>query len=313
MSASPVEQEEIAEPEALVVRAEDGYALRASWWRHEATSATAAPGRPVVIINAATSVRRRYYARFAAYLFQGGFDVLTYDYRGIGDSRPPSLRGFAASWIDWGRLDCEAVIRHVAGALPGQPIHVVAHSIGGFVLGFAPSNHVVRRVFSMGAQIAYWRDHPAEQRARLFAKWHVVMPLVTALLGYFPGRRLRWLEDTPRGVVRDWRRFGSKVLGDSERRSLTRSFEAVTAPTLALSVTDDEFGTEPAIERLLAYYPNSPSTHLRIAPQSVGETSIGHFGFFNDRFEQTLWPIALDWLRSGKVPVMRPSSSVPNR
>ncbi len=205
MSASPVEQQQINEPEPSIVRAADGYALGASLWRHVGAPRA---GRPVVIINAATSVRRRYYARFAAYLFRSGFDVVTYDYRGIGDSRPPSLRGFAASWIDWGRLDCEAVLQHVGRTHPGQPVYVAAHSIGGFVLGFAPSNHVVRRVFTMGSQIAYWRDHPARLRPKLFAKWHVVMPLVTKLWGYFPGKRLRWLEDTPRGVVRDWRRFG---------------------------------------------------------------------------------------------------------
>jgi predicted alpha/beta hydrolase len=53
-----------------------------------------------VIINSATSVRCRYYSRFASFLFGEGFDVITYDYRGIGESRPVSLRGFDAGWID---------------------------------------------------------------------------------------------------------------------------------------------------------------------------------------------------------------------
>ena len=45
---------------------------------------------------------------------------------------------------------------------------------------------------------------------------------------------------------------------------------AVTAPILALSVTDDEFGTEAAIDRLLAYYTGSARTHLRLSPASMG-------------------------------------------
>ena len=69
-----------------------------------------------MIINAATSVRCRYYSRFADYLFAQGFDVLTYDYRGIGESRPASLRGFKASWSDWGRLDFEAMLQLAAEA-----------------------------------------------------------------------------------------------------------------------------------------------------------------------------------------------------
>ena len=88
-------------PLPITFTAEDTYALKGFVWRHAQPDAA----RPVVIINAATSVRCRYYARFAAFLHAHGFDVLTYDYRGIGESRPDRLRGFEAGWIDWGRLD----------------------------------------------------------------------------------------------------------------------------------------------------------------------------------------------------------------
>lgn len=294
-------------PQNLTIPAADGYPLKAFVWRH---SASADRERAVVIINAATSVRCRYYARFAAFLFRNGFDVVTHDYRGIGESRPPDLRGFTASWIDWGRLDFEAVLQHVQRAFPGQPIHVAAHSVGGFVFGFAASNHLIHRVFTMGAQIAYWRDHPHEQRLKLFAKWHVTMPLLAACLGYFPGKRLGWLEDTPKGVVRDWRRFGSRAMKDGERYRLLEPFDAVTAPTLAVSVTDDEFGTVAAIERLLGYFRNSPSTHLRITPESIGHDKIGHFAFFHDRFEQHLWHIPLEWLKFGRLPGRTPGTVI---
>ncbi|HYA65532.1 MAG TPA: alpha/beta hydrolase, partial [Burkholderiaceae bacterium] len=156
---------------------------------------------------------------------------------------------------------------------------------------------------------AYWRDYAPEKRYQMLVKWHWFMPAVTALLGYFPGRKLGWLEDTPRGVVRDWsragRQFGSQGLGRRTRadiKALMKPFSGVTAATLALSVTDDEFGTVPAIERLLGYFPRSPAVHLRIAPQSVAQKRIGHFAFFNDRHEDTLWRIALEWLRHGRCP-----------
>jgi predicted alpha/beta hydrolase len=68
-----------------------------------------------------------------------------------------------------------------------------------------------------------------------------------------------------------------------------------------MSVTDDEFGTLPAIERLLAYFTRSPRAHLRVAPEDIGETAIGHFNFFHERFATALWPIALEWLKSGRV------------
>lgn len=282
----------------ITLRAADGVALGGYVWRHPEPG-PAGP-RPAVVINAATSVRCRYYARFAAYLHQHGLDVLTYDYRGIGESRPASLRGFEASWMDWGEKDFEAVLGYVDMQFPGQPVDVVAHSIGGFVTGLAPSARRLRRIFTMGAQYAYWRDYAAGQRLRMLAKWHVFMPLLAACFGYFPGRRLGWLEDTPRGVVRDWSLMGPRFEGRGGAEHRVAAMAAVTAPILALSVTDDEFGTEAAIGRLLAYFTGSARTHLRLAPASLGLEAIGHFAFFHERFRDSLWPIALGWLTSGE-------------
>ena len=301
-----------AQPAPFTVEASDGYPIRGSSWRH---AGDGLQQRPVVIINPATSVRARYYFRFADFLFQHGFDVIAYDYRGIGESRPARLRGFDACWIDWGRLDFDAVLRYADERFPRQPIHVVAHSVGGFVLGLAESNHRIRRIFTMGAQYAYWRDYDGGRKLRMFAKWHVAMPLITGMFGYLPGKRLGWMEDTPSGVVRDWafsrKRFedtwrGRAAARYADKDALVKQFTSVTASILAVSVTDDEFGTVSAVERLLAYFSASRRTHLRVSPQSAGEPAIGHFGFFHSRFERKLWHIPLEWLNSGRIPTSCP-------
>ena len=72
-------------PEPFTLQAADGCKLKGFFCRH---SEDRRDSRPVVIINPATSVRCRYYSRFAVFLFQHGFDVIAYDYRGIGESRP---------------------------------------------------------------------------------------------------------------------------------------------------------------------------------------------------------------------------------
>lgn len=300
--------------------ASDGFLLRGRLWC--SLPVTRIADRPIVIINPATSVRARYYARFAAFLHEHGFDVLTYDYRGIGESRPPSLRDFQAGWLDWGRQDFEAALTFVATRLPGQPIYIVAHSIGGFLIGLAASSHRIKRIFTMGAQYAYWKDYAPNQRVSMFIKWHVIMPLVTRLYGYFPGKRLGWLEDTPQGVVRDWTapypdfedmwRRGPFRLPESELQTLAERFAAVRGETLAVSLADDEFGTIPAIQRLLRYFRNSPRTHLHIEPQDIGQTSVGHFSFFHSRFESSLWHLPLEWLRHGCLPADVPGSTIPS-
>jgi predicted alpha/beta hydrolase len=153
----------IPAPEPFILPASDGYPLKGFYWRHAAADSAA---RAVVIINPATSVACRYYFRFAGFFFRNGFDVIAYDYRGIGGSRPAKLRGFDASWVDWGYLDFDAVLSYAKRSFSDQPIDVVAHSAGGFVLGFAKANHLIRRIFTVGAQYAYWRDGLVQQFAR---------------------------------------------------------------------------------------------------------------------------------------------------
>lgn len=308
--------ERTSQPQSMTISASDGYPLRASAWISNVQS----PTRPVVIINPATSVHSRYYARFAAFLHANGFDVVTYDYRGIGGSRPKTLRGFDAGWIEWGTLDFEGILRFVAQRFPGQPVQVVAHSVGGFLVGLAESNHLVSRVFTMGAQFAYWKDYARHRRLAMLWRWHVVMPALALVFGYFPGKRLGWLEDTPRGVVHDWTarhprfedayRKGRRAMTPEQRQHLVERFCQVTGETLALSVTDDAFGTIPAIHRLLGYFRNSPARHLRIAPGALGLSEIGHFAFFQSRFEDSLWPIPLAWLRDARVPDHLPGKMI---
>ncbi|MFI8394721.1 alpha/beta fold hydrolase [Pseudomonas sp. NPDC078863] len=292
--------------------ADDGYALGGFTWRHTSPN----PQRPVVIINAATSVRCRHYSRFAAYLFSHGFDVMTYDYRGIGESRRASIKGLNASWTDWGALDFEAMLKRAQREFPGQPIDVVGHSFGGCAAGLAESGRVIRRLVTVGAQFAYWRDYAPEQRWRMLGKWHVVMPLLTLLCGYFPGKRLGWLEDTPKGVVHDWSTPAARFEQRPSGRVLMQKtgalpFTNVRAQTLAISISDDPYGTIPAIERLLDYFSNAAKTHLRIEPPDIGEQQVGHFAFFRSAYQATLWPIALTWLQTGALAPDTPGRQVP--
>lgn len=292
--------------------ASDGFILGGFTWRHPSRDAA----RPVVIINAATSVRCRHYSRFADYLFAHGFDVITYDYRGIGESRPASLKGLQASWSDWGALDFEAMLERAQREFPRQPIDVVGHSFGGCAAGLGASGHLIRRLVTVGAQFAYWRDYAPAHRWRMFAKWHVLMPLVTMIYGYFPGKRLGWMEDTPAGVVRDWSFSTARFEKRSSARTISKTagqlpFAGVTAQTLAISISDDPYGTIPAIDRLLGYFTGSTNSHLRIHPEDIGEEEVGHFAFFRSAYQATLWPIALAWLQNGELAPDTPGRRVP--
>lgn len=291
----------------IKIKTQDGCEIHGFEWRLAPLAPTVdRKNRDVVIINPATSVQCRYYFRFAQYLFDQGFDVITYDYRGIGSSKPKSLRGFKASWVIWGEQDFEAVLQMAASRFPQQKILVVGHSIGGVLIGLAPSNYLISRVFSMGSQQAYWHDYLPAHKLAMVVKWHLIMPLLAITVGYVPAKRLGWMEDTPKHVAMNWARMGQHLIPSiiksaHQQHIIKLRFAQIKAPMMAFGAEDDPFGTTIALNRLLDLYVGSDRHHVRIDPTLINYRAVGHFSFFNDRFKDALWPISLNWLQNGIV------------
>ncbi len=100
---------------------------------------------------------RKIYRGFATYLAEQGFATMTYDYRGIGGSRPETLKGFAARMRDWASLDVAGAIDHLRGVWPQLPLAVVGHSFGGQAVGLVPNNGEISRALFVAAQAGHWR------------------------------------------------------------------------------------------------------------------------------------------------------------
>lgn len=287
------------ESERLSIPCVDGVRLGVDLWRPEGVA------WGTVIINPATGVLARYYHRFARFLTDAGYFVLTYDYRGIGQSRPARLAGSGYRWRDWGTKDFDAVIRYAIEAGLPRPLLVVGHSIGGALIGHAPMAAEVDRILTVGAQYAYWRDYAASARLQMLWRWHMVMPALTTAFGYFPGRRLGWLEDLPAGVAYEWAFRAARLeagLPAEEGAQLRAGFAAVRAPILAVSFHDDSYGTRAALTRTLAYYTGAERQLVMLHPADVGETTVGHFQPFHAKLAERLWPGFLQWLRHGSTP-----------
>jgi predicted alpha/beta hydrolase len=262
----------------------------------------------VALINAGAGIGSNYYDRFARFLSQSGVPTLVYDYRGIAKSRPRSLRGFAASVEDWGSKDCAAVLEWLAARFPGARRIVIGHSVGGFVTGFVTNGPMIDRMLLVSAHTGYWRDYASNSRLGMYLLWHTLMPALTRVVGYFPGRWLHLLEDLPAGVALEWANRREADFWWNLRRSdgepdqariddAIARFLAIRAPTLAITFADDAFATEAATDRILGLYRNCPTTRRVVRPDDVGGQKIGHFGFFRSRFSDTLWPQVVEWLR----------------
>lgn len=274
----------------------DGFEL------HATTFGDAVTCRGAVLIAPAMGVEQHYYAAFAQWLAEQGFFVATFDYRGMGHSRPAqyrrSLRGFEADVMTWATRDCAAMVDFVAGRVGDSPLLWIGHSLGGQILALVPNRQRVVAMLTVATGSGYWRENAAKLRMLVWWLWYVLVPVMLRLHGYFPGRRLRKVGDLPAGVMRQWRDWclhRDYVVGH-EGDDVRRRYAEVTTPILSLSFTDDEFMSRANIESLHGFYSGAPREMKRISPRQIGARAIGHFGFFGRRFADALWPQAGAWL-----------------
>jgi predicted alpha/beta hydrolase len=282
--------------------AADGYLLGATLFLPRGAK------RHAVLINSATAAPRRIYKGFASYLARRGCAVLTYDYRGIGDSRqksltgynqPRSLVGFKASMSDWAALDVTSAVAWMRQRYKDMPLGYVGHSFGGQALGLLPNNTEVARALLIAAQAGYWKLMASPERYRVYAMLNFVGTPLTRLLGYAPG----WSglgEDLPKGVFEQWTGWvmSPRYMFDDAKLAALANFPNYRGAMRALCLADDPWATKPAVELLCAGYVSAKPDILTVAPADAGASRIGHFGFFRPEHRDTLWRGAAEWLQA---------------
>jgi predicted alpha/beta hydrolase len=277
-------------------RAHDGFPL--------AVTRFTASGKPWagLVIASAMGVRQEFYAPLAQYLSEHGIHVLTFDYRGTFASRTGSLRGFPCDVMTWATQDLDAMLVEADAIATALPVLYVGHSLGGQLLGALPGNRRVRAAATVTAGSGWYRlNDRMPWRVRLL--WFGLVPLLTPLFGYFPGRALRVVGDLPAGVAWQWRRWcldPDYLL--CEGAGIAAGFARVAAPITAYSFEDDPFITRPAVDDLHRRYVNAAVGRRHLRPEDAGAGSVGHFGFFHERSRDTLWTGMLRELQDAARP-----------
>jgi predicted alpha/beta hydrolase len=244
------------------------------------------------VIAGAVAVRQTFYEKFARHVAARGFNVLTFDYRGIGASRafgtPPG--GLSA----WGQSDLAAALDYALSLSPGTPLRVVAHSVGGQLVGLADNNARIRAMLTISAQIGDWRLWPAPRKFALWLFWNALLPIPTRLLGYFPARRVGLGEDLPKDAALEWARWcrSEVYFVDEAGRPLPVRFDAFTGALRGCSIEDDWMAPQRAVDALMMRYRHARIEPMRIRPDAA---PIGHFGFFRAP-GRPLWDECARWL-----------------
>lgn len=272
----------------LTINSQDGFPIAAHLFEPEAGNGK------LVIINSATGVKQQIYFSFAKYLADAGFTVITYDYRGIGLSKPQKVRNLKADMRMWGTHDFKAVTTFAKSRFKDYQWYGIGHSVGALILGFNPDSMLFRKFIFVGTQDAYFRHLPLKIAAAAALGFGIVVPISNFFLGYFPANRFGLGESLPKGSAADWRTL---IL---HRKSTYRLYEKadinlashLKQSAFIIYAEDDPWVKMKGMESLMQnVYPNMKKTYREIRVSESAAGKIGHINFFRS-YNREIWHIA---------------------
>jgi pimeloyl-ACP methyl ester carboxylesterase len=264
-------------------------------------------GVPVVLLHGSFSNRRFWYSPkgigLGAYLARAGFDVWIAEMRGHGlSSRNQAYR--ANQVADYARYDIPAIAAFVREQ-SGQAAHWIGHSLGGTTLAAALGGGYLdlagaASVALFGSQVSrvHWplKIPPLQWLARL-----VLKPFE-----HISGPRLkRGPEDEPIGVVLESMRWNGLFgrFGDRET-DWWAGLAKVDVPALAVAAVGDQQDPVWACRKLFDQIGSAQSRFLCLGREQGFSEDFDHVAMLVSKTAQReVWPLVVDWLNSGQVPV----------
>lgn len=241
---------------------------------------------------------RYFYYKFAKFFASRGYSVVTFDYRGIYESRRSVTSGSDITMEEWGTYDIEAALKFATRELHTDSLYYLGHSCGGQLLGLAPTCTRVDRIAFVACQLGYWKLWPRPLNLGVLMTWQTISVMVP-FFDYLPTRFMGISSlNLPSGVAKQWAQWGKTpdYLFNDKHQLDTSRYSKLAIPLLSYHFDDDRlFAPEESVDALLAKYSQATVEKRNIDPKALSMKSIGHFGFFKERLKDSLWMDTLDW------------------
>lgn len=278
--------------EKLLLQTDDEIEITAHIFRPDESN------HKVLLINSATGVKQQIYFSFAMFFAKQGFTVLTYDYRGIGLSKPQKMKGFQSSMKIWGSRDYKALTQFIITNFPEHQKFCLGHSVGALILGMNKDSAIFDEFIFVGTQNAFVGNLKWRTKIEALLGFGIAQPLFTELFGYFPAHWFGLGESLPKNCAYDWRtlilnrKSTNKLLlkTDDYSKDLNRKVFVIQAE-------DDAWLTDKGVKSLLNdTYPNLQPAFRLIKTSESEKGEIGHINFFRS-YNKNLWNIILNEIK----------------
>ena len=279
----------MAQFEALSIICKDGYELAARFYPAQGNTKQEMP----VLICPATGIIKQFYHHFAGWLADQGFDVMVFDFRGIGESLHGPLKNSRASIVQWGQLDIPAAVDALLIKTNTQQVYLLGHSAGGQLIGIMPNHSKVAKVIAVSGSTGHVKGLSGRTKILAPIMFKGIFPLARLTLGYGPTNAIGMGENLPKDVAREWAQFCSKpgyvinAIGKTVKEDFHTS---IKIPVTVLWSSDDEIATHSNVKDLLRLYPNAKTNMIELKPSAFGHKNIGHMLMFK-KSHQNIWPV----------------------
>ncbi len=296
-----------AQTDVLDVRTSDGWSLRAT------VDEPAGTPVGVAVLGHAMMARRTEFERpegggVRTMLASRGWRVVTFDFRGHGDSGPRAQEGGVYDYDDFVRGDLPAIHAFArARERRRRRVILVGHSLGAHV-GLASQGQglvAFDGFVALGANV--WLRELEPLPARWLLK-RAVLAAVTATcrrVGRFPARALRLgSDDETRAYFEDFARFARTGRWTArDGADYLAGLQRVSAPVLQVVSDGDRLSCVPdAGARFLARCAG-PTELVRVRQADDGSPAPDHMGLVTSGRIASVWDRIEAWMRD--VPVAR--------
>ena len=290
----------------LDVRTADGWSLRTDV--HE-------PAREpvgIAVLAHALMARRSEFDRphgagLAKFFADRGWRVVTFDFRGHGDSTPRARGGASFAYDDFVSRDLPAVHAFARSrARRKQPVVLVGHSLGGHTALAAQGAGLVAFDRIVAVAASPWLRVLEPSPARWIVKRGLLFAAAVSArrLGRFPARSLRLgSDDEARACVEDLERFArtGRWTSCDGRIDYLASLRSVKVPVLQVTSEGDRIECPPECAARFAARCGGPHETVRIGGSGGGKSPPDHMGIVTSGGVRDEWSPVEAWMRGAEA------------